>query len=83
VTTDNLPVSDRFLSKPAVLHIAGFSAATLWREVQAGRFPPPVAISANRVGFLESEIRAWLTNKVEQTRRSRAVVPKGADTCEV
>jgi prophage regulatory protein len=73
VTINDLrAVADRFLAKPEVLRIAGFSAATLWREVQAGRFPAPVPISANRVGFLESEVRAWMTNKMEETRRLRA-----------
>lgn len=37
-----------------------FSAATLWRKVRDGEFPPPVklgpAISAWRVG----DVRAWL-----------------------
>ena len=65
-----LPVTeDRFLGKHEVLRIAGFSAATLWREVNAGRFPAPISISANRKGFLESEVRAWIANRVA-TRRS-------------
>ena len=65
MSTGNLSnVSDRFLSKPEVLRIAGFSAATLWREVNAGRFPIPVSISAQRKGFLESEVRAWIANKL-------------------
>ena len=65
MSTGNLPnVSDRFLSKPEVLRIAGFSAATLWREVNAGRFPTPVSLSAQRKGFLESEVRAWIANRL-------------------
>jgi prophage regulatory protein len=65
VTVENLRNSpDRFLPKPEVLRIAGFSAATLWREIKAGRFPGPVAISANRVGFLQSEIHTWVTDKL-------------------
>ena len=64
--TPDLPVaSDRFLAKPEVLRIAGFSAATLWREVNAGRFPAPIRISANRKAFLESEVRAWIKDRVE------------------
>ena len=66
-TTDR-SILDRFLAKPEVLRIAGFSAATLWREVQAGRFPAPVWISANRVGFVESEVRAWISSRVDQGR---------------
>ena len=61
----SLPTApDRFLAKSEVLRIAGFSAATLWREVKAGRFPIPVAISAKRVGHLESEVHAWIAARV-------------------
>ena len=68
------PTNDRFLAKSEVLRIAGFSAATLWREVKAGHFPEPVPISANRVGFLESEVRDWVASKVRAARRRRALV---------
>ncbi len=67
--TPDLPVaSDRFLAKPEVLRIAGFSAATLWREVNAGRFPAPIRISANRKGFLESEVHAWIASRAASRR---------------
>ena len=59
------PTADRFIAKPQVLEIAGFSAATLWREIRAGRFPAPVAISANRRAFLESEVRAWMVGRLQ------------------
>jgi prophage regulatory protein len=79
VTTDDLPrAADRFLAKPEVLRIAGFSAATLWREVKAGRFTGPVAIYANRVGFLESEVHAWIAARVG----SRMTAPYQADDRE-
>jgi prophage regulatory protein len=70
---DHPALADRFLAKPEVLRIAGFSAATLWREVQAGRFPAPIPISANRVGFLESEVRAWVNKSVLAARQARSV----------
>ena len=60
---------DRFLPKPEVLKITGFSAATLHREVKAKRFPAPVSISTHRKGFLESEVRAWIAGRVEQARQ--------------
>jgi prophage regulatory protein len=69
---------DRFLTKPEVLRITGFSAATLWREVRAGRFPAPVALSAKRIGFLQSEIEAWVSNKVQARRDPRVGDAEGA-----
>jgi prophage regulatory protein len=79
VLTTDLSSSDRFIGKPEVLRIIGFSGSTLWREIQAGRFPAPVPISAKRVAFLESEVRAWIANKAHQTRRTR-VAPRGVGT---
>ena len=77
MSTNSLPnISDRFLSKPEVLRIAGFSAATLWREVTAGRFPAPVCTSAQRKGFLESEVRMWMANKIVD----RLTLPKRTQT---
>ena len=74
---DRPALADRFLAKPEVLRIAGFSAATLWREVQAGRFPAPVPISANRVGFLESEVIAWL-RAAKAARDQKCGAPQAA-----
>ena len=61
---------DRFLTKHQVLSITGFSPATLWREVKAGRFPSPVPISQHRKGYQESAVRAWFAEKLEGQRKA-------------
>jgi predicted DNA-binding transcriptional regulator AlpA len=68
-------VHDRLLPKPEVLHITGFSSATLWREIQCKRFPAPVPISPHRVGFLESEVIAWL-RAAKAARDLKCVAPQ-------
>lgn len=73
----DFPTADRFISKTEVLRIAGFSAATLWREVKAGRFPKPISTSPNRVGFLESEIRQWVASKITSARKRSASAQGG------
>ena len=40
----------------------GKSRTTLWRDVRAGRFPAPVKVGRNRIGWLESEITDWQEN---------------------
>lgn len=45
-----------------VMRRTGKSRTTLWRDVRAGRFPAPVKIGANRIGFLESEVMDWQAN---------------------
>lgn len=50
---------DRLLPWPSVRQIAGISRTTAWRLQQMGDFPRPVPISANRVGWWESDLTAW------------------------
>ena len=37
-----------------------FSAATLWRKVQAGTFPKPVRLSERVTAWRVGDVRAWL-----------------------
>lgn len=38
----------------------GISQTTIWRLRQEGSFPPPRRLSANAVGWIESEVEEWL-----------------------
>ncbi len=40
--------------------ITGRSRASLWRDIKAGKFPKPVRLGTNSVGFKASEIQTWL-----------------------
>jgi predicted DNA-binding transcriptional regulator AlpA len=42
-----------------------FSAATLWRNVAAGKFPKPVKLSQRVTCWRVSEVRAWMTTQCE------------------
>jgi prophage regulatory protein len=43
-----------------------FSRMQLWRLIKAGHFPKPIKLSAQRVGFVESEVDAWLKAKIAE-----------------
>jgi prophage regulatory protein len=49
---------DRIIRVWEVLDAMGFSRTTLWRQVCAGKFPPPVQMSPNCVGWFTSEFEA-------------------------
>ena len=51
---------DRILSEPAVHAITSLSRTTRWRLEQKDKFPKRRQLSARRVGWLESELNAWL-----------------------
>ncbi len=48
--------------KEVQFRTGGKSRTTLWRDVRAGRFPAPVKVGRNRIGWLESEIEEWQEN---------------------
>ena len=48
--------------KEVITRTGGKSRTTLWRDVRAGRFPAPVKVGPNRIGWLESEIEDWQEN---------------------
>jgi hypothetical protein len=71
VLTNDRAISDRFLGKPEVLRIVGFSAATLWREVQAGRFPS----MARHCNYTTPKVEEWRSIDLSELRRLRMLDP--------
>lgn len=55
--------ADRLLPEPEVIKRTSLSHSTLWRKEQAGEFPGRRQISANRIGWLESEIQSWIEGR--------------------
>lgn len=48
----------------------GLSRTTLYDYIRAGRFPAPVRIGSRAVGWVASEVDAWLAAQVERSRKS-------------
>ena len=54
----------RLLRYPDVKpRIGGLARSTVWRLEKAGKFPEHRQISANAVGWLESEIDEWVASR--------------------
>ena len=49
--------------KKAVVALTSMSATTLWRLTRRGEFPQPIRLSSGVVGWLDSEIMAWLAER--------------------
>ena len=60
--------------KKAVVALTSLSATTLWRLTRRGEFPQPIRLSSGAVGWLDSEIMAWLAERAA----SRSALSKGA-----
>lgn len=46
----------------------GLSRSTIYLRINTGGFPHPISLGGRAVGWLESEIEAWLEDKVTARR---------------
>lgn len=49
----------------AVVQKTGMSRSWLYREIQAGRFVPPVRLGERARGYVESDVEAWMQARKE------------------
>ena len=59
---------NRFLRWGEVQGRTGLSRSTVWRLEKAERFPRRRWLSPNAVGWLESEVEAWIASRVSGAR---------------
>ncbi len=58
------PNTTRILRLPDVMQRLRISRSLIYAKIQAGEFPKPVWLGGNSRGWLESEIEAWLADRV-------------------
>lgn len=56
------------LRLPVVKARTGLSRSSIYAMVAAGEFPSQIPIGKRAVGFLESEIDAWISGRIEACR---------------
>ena len=65
-------MTDTVLRFPRVRErVGGLSKSWIYQEITEGRFPMPIKLGGRAVGWLESEINAWLLSRVEQSRPTK------------
>ena len=65
-------MQDRFLRLRDIQKVTGLSKSTLRRQEDAGLFPKRRSIGMHAVGWLESEVMAWLQSRSEVEACCRA-----------
>jgi prophage regulatory protein len=53
---------------PEVLNRVGYSRSTIYQLMAEGKFPKPISLGARAVGWLESDIDEWITQRIDQSR---------------
>ena len=62
-------MSETILRLPAVKARIGLSRSSIYQLVAESRFPRPIALGSQSVGWLESEVDGWLAAQVEKSRQ--------------
>ena len=62
--TENTRVMPAVLRLPDVIHMVGMSRPSVYRMVKAGTFPQQVTLSPGTVGWIRSEVEAWLEKRM-------------------
>lgn len=63
-------MSKKILRRTDVENIVGLSCSTIYRLMDEGKFPRPIRLSQNSVGWLESDIDKWLTARIAESKAS-------------
>lgn len=58
----------KILRLPTVKAITGLSRSTIYLRVAQGNFPKPVSLGSRAVGWVDSEIADWVTQRIQQSR---------------
>jgi len=54
---------NRIIRKPELFSRLGLSDATIWRMEKSGKFPRRIQIGGKAVGWFDTEIDNWLSQK--------------------
>lgn len=63
------PTQERFLRLPEVIHQCGLSRSTLYDLIARNAFPAQFSLGGKNVAWLQSEITAWMAERVAHRNR--------------
>jgi prophage regulatory protein len=61
-------MSHKILRLPTVKQTTGLSRSTIYLRISKNEFPTPISLGGRAVGWLETDINNWLSEKVEASR---------------
>ena len=67
-------MTERLIRRPEVESRTGLTCSRIYAEVKAGTFPKAVSIGKHAVAWIESEVDAWVAERIE-ARKSQGVKP--------
>lgn len=67
------------LRLPQVTAMTGLPQSSVYALIARNEFPKPVALSVNRVAWIEAEVQGWLRARVDKARHQTSEIsnPRG------
>jgi len=56
----------KILRRPALEGKVNLSRSTMYSMIKQGKFPRPIKLGPRSVGWIETEIDAWLESRLQQ-----------------
>ncbi len=53
----------KIINGKEVTQRTGRSRVQRWRDIKAGKFPAPVELGPNQIGWFEDEVETWLASR--------------------
>ncbi len=66
--------NNRLIRRKEVQDKTGFGASSIYAEMAKGKFPKPIQISERRVAWIESEVDAWILERIENSKATIATM---------
>jgi len=70
--TPHVPPCTRILRRPEVEARTGLSRSTIYLKIAQGSFPKAISLGPRAVGWLATEVEAWLQQQVAVSRPADA-----------
>jgi prophage regulatory protein len=67
------------LRRRQVEAMTGLSKTTIYARIAAGTFPEPIPLGEKAVGWIESEIQAWIESRIAARAGATIGIPLAAD----
>lgn len=56
----------QILRLPEIKRLTGLSRSTIYLRISKDQFPRPISLGGRAVGWIESEVQAWLQEQIDQ-----------------
>ncbi len=63
----------RILRLSDVVNVTGLSRSAIYQSMKTGDFPHSISLGLRSIGWIESEVQAWIDSKIAVTRNQAGV----------